>query len=514
MSEGPRGSLDYPDWPLHRFVQNAADEAPEQVVLRFDEEVLTYGELDVAGNRLALALRYAGIKLGDRVLLLSANRTGWLIAQHGVSVAGAASVLGNSSWKSQELAHAISLTNPVAVIADAASAAVVEQCGAAIALRICFDDVTYPGWRPFDQFTAGAPASRPTEWVVDPATTEALLPFSSGTTGMPKAVRHSHGGLVIASFQRVDAWKFTDQDRIQYFMALFTIFGVLVTTATFAARASMRLFRRFDPVTALRNMADERITFGFAAAPVAVALRDCDDLETYDLSSVRFLMWGATPIVPEIAESVTARTGVRWLGAYATTEIGLTSNPAEDPQACRIDTPGLALADTDIRIVDPDTGAEMPTGERGEIVARSPSVMLGYLPEADNEGAFYPGGWYRTGDIGWIEPDGWVHVTDRLKDMIKVSGFAVAPAEIERTLFLHPAVADCAVYGVPDATRGEAPKAAVVVAPGVTVDASALIAFVAEHLATYKHLRDVAFVDAIPRNAAGKVLRRVLREGS
>jgi acyl-CoA synthetase (AMP-forming)/AMP-acid ligase II len=329
---------------------------------------------------------------------------------------------------------------------------------------------------------------------------------------MPKAVRHSHRGLVTASLQRIDAWAFTDEDRIQYFMALFTIFGVLVTTATFAARASMRLFRRFDPAVALRNMADERITFGFAAAPVAVALRDRDDLETYDLSSVRYLMWGATPIVPEIASSFTARTGVRWLGAYATTEIGLTSNPADDPSACRLDTPGFALADTEIRVVDPETGTETRSGETGEIVARSPSVMLGYLPEIDNAGVFFDGGWYRTGDIGWMEPEGWVHVTDRLKEMIKVSGFAVAPAEIERTLFLHPAVADCAVFGVPDAARGEVPKAAVVLAPGATVTASALIDFVADHLATYKHVRHVVFVESIPRNAGGKVLRRVLRD--
>jgi acyl-CoA synthetase (AMP-forming)/AMP-acid ligase II len=137
--------------------------------------------------------------------------------------------------------------------------------------------------------------------------------------------------------------------------------------------------------------------------------------------------------------------------------------------------------------------------------------MMGYLPEEADAEAFLPGGWLRTGDIGWVEPEGWIHLTDRSKEMMKVSGFQVAPAEIEQVLFTHPSIADCAVFGVPDPRRGEVPKAAVVVVAGDTLSADEVIAYVADRLATYKHVRTVSFVDEIPRNAGGKVLRRLLR---
>jgi long-chain acyl-CoA synthetase len=151
-------------------------------------------------------------------------------------------------------------------------------------------------------------------------------------------------------------------------------------------------------------------------------------------------------------------------------------------------------------------------GAPGEIVVRSPSQMMGYLPHEADADAFLPGGWVRTGDVGWVEPEGWIHLTDRTKEMIKVSGFQVAPAEIEQLLFAHPAIADCAVFGRGDDRRGEVPVAAVVRAPDAQLSEDDVMSYVAEHLAAYKHLRSVRFVEEIPRNAAGKVLRRVLRE--
>jgi acyl-CoA synthetase (AMP-forming)/AMP-acid ligase II len=196
--------------------------------------------------------------------------------------------------------------------------------------------------------------------------------------------------------------------------------------------------------------------------------------------------------------------------AYSTTEAGIASNPALHLEQCRLDSPGFALSDVEVRTVDPFTGALLADGQEGELVVRGPSVMAGYLPDEDNDGVFLADGAYRTGDLGWIEPDGWIHLTDRVKELIKVSGFQVAPAEIERVLSTHPGVLDCAVYGVPDTRRGEVPKAAVVAGlPGPT--AEELLDWVAERLATYKHLGGVVFVDAIPRNAGGKVLRRELR---
>ena len=250
------------------------------------------------------------------------------------------------------------------------------------------------------------------------------------------------------------------------------------------------------------------MTLAFGAAPIAVAMANHPELEKYDLSSLRYMMWAATPIAEDVANRVTERTGIRWLGAYGATEVpGLHCNPVDYPDRWRLDTPGLPVSDLEVRVVDLETHEDVPPGTEGEIIVRGPHMMAGYLPVEADADAFLDG-WVRTGDVGWVEPEGWIHITDRAKEMIKVSGFSVAPAEIEATLHGHPAVADCGVYGVPHATKGEAPKAAIVLtAPGAAT-ADDLRAYVAEKLAGYKHVEDVVFVDAIPRTASGKVLRR------
>jgi acyl-CoA synthetase (AMP-forming)/AMP-acid ligase II len=165
----------------------------------------------------------------------------------------------------------------------------------------------------------------------------------------------------------------------------------------------------------------------------------------------------------------------------------------------------------ELRVVDLDTGAVLEPGGIGEIQAKSPSLMIGYLPDAANADAFVDG-WYRTGDVGWLEPEGWVHLTDRSKEMIKVNGFQVAPAEVEAVLHGHPAVVDCAVFGIADERAGEVPVAAVQLDPDQPVDAAELQQLVADTLATYKQVRHVVVVDAIPRLPSGKVLRRTLRD--
>ncbi|HET9892827.1 MAG TPA: AMP-binding protein, partial [Mycobacterium sp.] len=209
----------------------------------------------------------------------------------------------------------------------------------------------------------------------------------------------------------------------------------------------------------------------------------------------------------DVAARVTRRTGVGWLPAYGTTELPVVAcDPIDDP---RLDTVGRAVPGVDLRIVSPDTGEPVGAGEVGEVQARSPSLMAGYLPpEATGEAV--RDGWYRTGDVGWLDAGGWLRITDRLKEMIKVRGFQVAPAEIETVLHGHPAVKDCAVFGIADGLNGEAVVAAV--ATSAPVDATQLTAMVDERLASYKHLSRVVFVPEIPRLPSGKVLRRVLKE--
>jgi len=275
--------------------------------------------------------------------------------------------------------------------------------------------------------------------------------------------------------------------------------------------ASMRLHRRFDLDQLLAAIELDRVTIEMAVAPIAIAMAEHPELERYDLSSLRFILWGATPVVPAVADTVTQRTGVRFLPGYGATELPvLAVNPVDRSDDWRLDAVGVAPAGVELRVVDLETGAVVDPGVPGEIQGRAPSVMLGYLPEDANAEAF-DGGWYRTGDVGTIDADGWVAITDRVKEMIKVNGFQVAPAELESLLLARSDVADAAVFGVPDAVTGEAVVAAVIPAGGTVIDRDELCADVGAQLAGYKRINEVVVVDHIPRLPSGKVLRRDLR---
>ena len=341
---------------------------------------------------------------------------------------------------------------------------------------------------------------------------DAALVFSSGTTDLPKAVRHTHGSLRLATAHWCRALGLGGNDRFQVSTPPSHILGLLNLLAAAEAGATVRLHGRFDLETELRCIEDDSMTIEMAVAPIALALANHPRLEEFDLSSLRYIMWGATPVTPAVAEVVTARTGVRWLPAYGTSEVPVISaNPVDDPAAWRLDSAGLPVGDVALRVVDLDTGAVLAPGETGEIQVKSASAMAGYLPEEATADAFADG-WYRTGDVGWIESEGWVHLTDRCKEMIKVSGFQVAPAEIEAVLHAHPEVVDCAVFGVADHRAGEVPVAAVALEAGSSVTADQLVAWVGDALAGYKRLAAVVLVDSVPRTPSGKVLRRTLRE--
>jgi long-chain acyl-CoA synthetase len=254
------------------------------------------------------------------------------------------------------------------------------------------------------------------------------------------------------------------------------------------------------------------MTLEMAVAPIALAMANHPDLEKFDLSSLRYIMWGATPVSEAVARRVSDRTGVRWLPAYGASEVPVIAvNPVDRPSEWRLDSAGLPPEGVSLRVADLESGTILAPGEIGEIQVLSPSAMVGYLPAEATAEAFADG-WYRTGDVGWLEEDGWVHLTDRSKEMIKVNGFQVAPAEIEGVLHGHASVLDCAVFGLVDERAGEVPVAVVQLDPARPVGEDELKAYVAGSLATYKQLRWVVFVDAIPRLPSGKVLRRTLRD--
>jgi acyl-CoA synthetase (AMP-forming)/AMP-acid ligase II len=461
--------------------------SPDRTALVFDEREYSAARLAALAGGLAGTLARRGVQPGDRVALMASNRPEWIVAVQAVWRLGAAVVLFSPAWKRAETEHALAVTEPAFAVGD-------RPVLGGLMPMLHLDEPITPDDSPGQEPALGA---------------DAVLVFSSGTTGMPKAVRHTHASLRAAVRHWRDALGLTAADRLQITTPPSHILGLLNIVTCLEAGAWMRLHRRFDLDRMLSCIETDRITVEMAVAPIALALASHPKLESYDLSSLRFIMWGATPVTPSVAQAVTRRTGVGWLPAYGASELPvITCNPLDRP---RLDSAGRAVPGVRLRVVSLETGRPAGPGEPGEIQARAGSLMAGYLPAGATAEAFCDG-WYRTGDVGTIDARGWLRLTDRSKEMIKVRGFQVAPAEVEAVLHGHQGVADCAVFGVPDPADGEAVVAAVTPEPGHDVDPAGLIALVGEALASYKRPSRVVLADEIPRLPSGKVLRRVLRE--
>ena len=452
-------------------------------VLAFDDRTYTRSQVDALSAGLARTLADRGVARGHRVAVMSSNRPEFVFAVQAIWRLGAAAVLISPAWKAAEVADALTITEAQHAVGDCPVLANVMP-------MLSLDEPVIP---------AESIATTP-----DPDA-DAVLVFSSGTTGLPKAVRHTHRSLAAGVRHWRDALQMTASDRMQIVTPPSHILGLLNIATALETGAWMRLHRRFDIDAMLRHIADDRITIEMAVAPIALAIASHPDLESDDLSSLRYIMWCATPVTASVAEEVTRRTGVGWISAYGTSEVPVIACcPLDQP---RLDTVGRAVPGVDLRIVDVETGRPAEPGVPGEIQVRSESAMAGYLPAAETP---FVDGWFRTGDIGYLDVGGWLRITDRLKEMVKVRGFQVAPAEVEAVLHGHPAVRDCAVFGVPDGINGEAIIAAV--AADKPVSRHELAALVADRLASYKQPRDIVFVPEIPRLPSGKALRRVLKE--
>ena len=470
---------------------------PDPVVLAGAERQYRRGELDTLIAGFAAELADRGVRPGDRVALMSSNRPEFVMALYGIWRAGAAVVLLSPAWKHHEVAHALALTEPVAAVGDHPALAELR------AMRHLDEPIT--------------PVAGPAPFAADPEA-EAVLVFSSGTTGTPKAVRHTHRSFAAGVEHWRTALGLHADDRMQVVTPPSHILGLLNIAAILDAGGWVRLRRRFDVDELLAGIAADRITVEMAVAPIALAIAAHPDLECYDLSSLRYIMWCATPITPAVAEVVTRRTGVTWMTGYGATELPVLA--CNEVGSGLLDTVGRAAPGVQLRIRSTDTGTEVGPDVPGEIWARADSLMAGYLP-AEATAEVIVDGWYRTGDIGVLDADGWLRITDRTREMIKVRGFQVAPAEVESVLHAHPAVADCAVFGAPvpvadtdgpALTGQEQVIAAVATLPGADVSAGELQDLVAARLASYKRPAEIVFVSEIPRLPSGKVLRRVLKE--
>jgi long-chain acyl-CoA synthetase len=457
----------------------------DRIALAFEEQEYSLSRLDALADGLAGTLARRGVRPRERVALMASNRPEFVVAVRAIWRLGAAVVLLSPAWKRGEVEHALAITEPAHAVGD-------HPVLSELMPMLHLDEPIAPG-----QGSYAPPDSA----------ADAVLVFSSGTTGLPKAVRHTHASFGAAVRHWRDALQLTSKDRLQIATPPSHILGLLNIATALETGAWVRLHRRFDLDQLLHHIEADRITIEMAVAPIALAIASHPKLESYDLSSLRFIMWGATPVTPSVAETVTRRTGVGWLPAYGASELPVIAcNPID---GARLDSVGRPVPGVSVRVVSLETGEPVRPGDVGEIQARSDSLMAGYLP-ADATADAFRDGWYRTGDVGHIDADGWLRITDRSKEMIKVRAFQVAPAEVETVLHGHPAVADCAVFGIPDAADGEAVVAAI--ATQSSVDPAELITLVGDRLASYKRPSRVVFVDEIPRLPSGKVLRRVLKE--
>src|SRR5215208_8267439 len=468
-----------------QLAERGGPDVSERMALAFEQREYSVPELDALANGMATVLEHRGVRPGERVALMSSNRPEFVTALWAIWRLGASAVLLSPAWKRTEVDNALALTTPSHAVGD-------HPVLAELMPMLSLDEAITPGQRTFEPPSADS---------------DALFVFSSGTTGMPKAVRHTHAAFAVS----VEHWRaalgLTSADRMQVVTPPSHILGLLNIVMALDTGAWIRLHRRFDIDQMLHHIEADRITIEMAVAPIALALAAHPDLETYDLSSLRYIMWCATPVTASLAEAVTRRTGVNWVTAYGASELPVIA--CNHIEGARLDTVGRPVPGARVRIVSLETGEPLSPDEVGEIQVRSDSVMAGYLPN-DTTAQVFSDGWYRTGDVGYLDADGWLRITDRAKEMIKVRGFQVAPAEIEALLHGHRAVEDCAVFGVPDPANGEAIVAAVkTCAP---VEADELVALVGDRLASYKRPNRVVFVDEIPRLPSGKVLRRLLKE--
>lgn len=474
------------------------------------------GQIDAIAG--ALAAR--GVGVGDVVGLLSPNVPAFAAVFHGILRAGATATTVNALYTAEDIAK--QLEDSKATFFFTVSPLLPHAKEAAAAVGIPDDRLVvldgaegHPSLR--DLLAENAPAP---EVSFDPATHLAVLPYSSGTTGRPKGVMLTHTNLVANVCQIKSPIRIDPDDRILAVLPFFHIYGmtVLLNAALFN-RASLVTMPKFDLPEFLRIVSEQKCTYVFIAPPVAVALAKHPLVDQYDLSSVHTVFSGAAPLDRALGNAVAARLGWKVRQGYGMSEMSPVSHAIPfDGDDVPLDSVGPTIANMECKLVDPTTGEEVeyPTGEGvsepGELWCKGPNVMVGYLgnPQATAE-TLDADGFLHTGDIATVDAAGNVTIVDRLKELIKYKGYQVPPAELEALLLTHPKIADVAVIGVLDDEGEEVPKAFVVRQPDADLTEAEVVEFVAERVSPHKKVRQVQFIDIVPKSAAGKILRKDLR---
>jgi acyl-CoA synthetase (AMP-forming)/AMP-acid ligase II len=473
---------------------------------------LSYGELLLSVRRLAAGLASRGFAKGDVLGVFMPNAPEYAIALHGAAAAGGMCSTVNPLYTADELAYQMNDSGARFLVTAEPFVEVARRAAGESGVEEVFAVGGAEGAADFAELLgdeAGSPAID-----IDPAVDAAVLPYSSGTTGLPKGVMLTHRNLVANLVQTQHSFPIVADDVVLGCLPFFHIFGMtVIMNLGLRAGATIVTMPRFDLEQFLDLIQERAVTMTCVVPPIALALAKHPAVDQHDLSSLQRVNCGAAPLGAELSARVTQRLGCTFTQGYGLTETSPVTHLIRPDGENRPGSIGMPVAMTECRLVDSETGADVGMGERGELLMRGPQVMKGYLNnEEATRSTIDAEGWLHTGDVAMVDRDGFFTIVDRLKELIKYKGFQVAPAELEALIVTHPGVADVAVIGVPDEEAGELPKAFVVPAPGEDLDPDRLIAWVGEQVAPQKRIRLVETIGEIPKSPSGKILRRQLRD--
>jgi acyl-CoA synthetase (AMP-forming)/AMP-acid ligase II len=505
---------------IHDLVLDSCRRSPSKTALvdTSCDRRISYAEYGEIVETLARGFISAGLKPGEVVAIFLANCWEFCAAYHAATLAGAIPTLLNPTYREREARYQLENSGAAFLISDGCSLNGINLSGLPSLRRVYTTRQHAAGTEPFANLLEPATAKFP---AFDNPSDQALaaLPYSSGTTGLPKGVMLSHHNLVANVFQFIgpNATPLCPDDIALCFLPLYHIYGLnVMLNPILTLGATLVLIPRFHPKQVPALLAQENITMLPTVPPALNAMCQAAEAGHFPKDHrVRWVKSGAAPLAPELARRFTSLTGILVCQGYGMTEASPVTHVGYiDPELYRPESIGRPLVATECRVMD-ELGNELPAGQPGELVMRGPQFMLGYWKEPQATAAALRDGWFWSGDVVTRDADDFFRVVDRRKEMIKYKGFPVAPAEVESVLLEHPAVRDCGVVGCPDPAAGEVPVAFIVLRqdsePSEKMKEE-LCQFVADRLTHYKQPRAVRFVESIPKTASGKILRRELKQ--
>ncbi len=492
------------------ILRETAAASPGRPAAVFDGGQLSYGELDALSDRLASGLREAGLRPGDAIAVELPNIPQFLVAYFGILKSGAIAVPVNPMLKAQELAFQLRDSGARMLICWAGVLGEAAKAAAAAGLDqivVVGEPAGVPAAVPFEQLLA-AHADGPQLARREPADT-AVIVYTSGTTGRPKGAELTHLQLYMNADIPGRLFDVQPDDVVITVLPLFHVFGLSsIVNVCVRFGCTMSLIPRFDAGEVLRVIQRDRATIFEGVPTMFIALLAHPGLGRYDVSSLRVAISGGASIPAVVLDAFEKRFGVLILEGYGLTETASTTTFNRSISDRRVYSVGKPIWGTQTEIWDEDNKPLKPGPQNvGEVVTRGLHVMKGYLNNPDATASVFTGGWLHTGDLGYLDEDGFLFIVGRIKELIIRGGYNVYPLEIEDVLHAHPAVAEAAVVGIPDDRLGEEVKAVVVPRPGAALTAAELISFCRERLAAYKYPRVVEFRAGLPKNAMGKVVK-------